>query len=59
VIICLEQSGKDLHMVQLIPLPPHDLLLHYITQLVLEKYWVFAGWMQFLALKQQHQSSIN
>jgi len=27
VVICLEQSANDLHMVQLIPLPPHHLLL--------------------------------
>jgi len=27
VIICLEQGANDLHMVQLMPLPPHHLLL--------------------------------
>ena len=27
VIICLEQSGNDLHMVQLIPLSSHHVLL--------------------------------
>jgi len=25
VVICLEQSANDLHMVQLMPLPPHHL----------------------------------
>jgi len=28
VWICLEQGASDLHMVQLMPLPPHRLLLH-------------------------------
>ena len=28
VVICLEWGAKDLHMVQLMPLPPHHLLLH-------------------------------
>jgi len=28
MVICLEQGAKDLHMVQLMPLPPHYLLLH-------------------------------
>jgi len=28
VIICLERGWNDLHMVQLMPLPPHCLLLH-------------------------------
>jgi len=27
VVICLEQGTNDLHMVQLMPLPPHRLLL--------------------------------
>jgi len=27
VVICLEQGANDLHMVQLMPLPPHHLLL--------------------------------
>jgi len=27
VVICLEQGGNDLHMVQLMPLPPHHLWL--------------------------------
>ena len=29
MVICLEQGVNDLHMVQLMPLPPHHLLLHY------------------------------
>jgi len=28
MVIFLEQGANDLHMVQLIPLPPHYLLLH-------------------------------
>ena len=28
VVICLERGTNDLHMVQLMPLPPHHLLLH-------------------------------
>jgi len=28
VVICLELGANDLHMVQLMPLPPHRLLLH-------------------------------
>jgi len=28
MVICLEQGASDLHMVQLMPLPPHHLLLH-------------------------------
>jgi len=28
MVICLEQNANDLHMVQLMPLPPHHLLLH-------------------------------
>jgi len=28
MVICLEQSACDLYMVQLMPLPPHYLLLH-------------------------------
>jgi len=27
LVICLEQGANDLHMVQLMPLPPHHLLL--------------------------------
>jgi len=27
VVICLERGADDLHMVQLMPLPPHHLLL--------------------------------
>jgi len=27
VVICLERGANDLHMVQLMPLPPHHLLL--------------------------------
>jgi len=28
VVICLEQGANILHIVQLMPLPPHHLLLH-------------------------------
>jgi len=28
VVICLQQGANDLHIVQLMPLPPHHLLLH-------------------------------
>ena len=28
MVICLERVANDLHMVQLMPLPPHHLLLH-------------------------------
>jgi len=28
IVICLEQGANDMHMVQLIPLPPHCFLLH-------------------------------
>jgi len=28
VVIYLEQGANDLHMVQLMPMPPHHLLLH-------------------------------
>jgi len=28
VVICLEGGANDLHMVQLMPPPPHHLLLH-------------------------------
>ena len=28
VFICLEQGADELHLVQLLPLPPHHLLLH-------------------------------
>jgi len=28
MVICLEQGANDLHMVQLMSLPPHHLLLH-------------------------------
>jgi len=27
MVICLEQGADDLHMVQLMPLPPHHFLL--------------------------------
>ena len=27
MVICLERGANDLHMVQLMPLPPHHLLL--------------------------------
>ena len=47
MVICLEQSANDLHMVQLMPLPPHHLCFSKIqnglsfwywpTQVVLEK----------------------
>jgi len=26
--VCLERSANDLHMIKLVPLPPHHLLLH-------------------------------
>jgi len=29
MIICLERGANDLHMVQLIKMPLHNLLLHY------------------------------
>ena len=29
MVVCLEQSANDLHTVQLMPLPPHRLLLRY------------------------------
>jgi len=29
MIICLERGANDLHMVQLMALPPHRLLLHW------------------------------
>ena len=29
MVICLEQGTNDLHMVQLMPLPPHHLQLNY------------------------------
>jgi len=28
MVICLEPGADDSHMVQLMPLPPHHLLLH-------------------------------
>jgi len=28
MVICLERGANDLHIVQLMPLPPHHLLLH-------------------------------
>jgi len=28
MVICLERGANDLHMVQLMPQPPHHLLLH-------------------------------
>jgi len=28
MVICLEQGANDLHMAQLMPLPPHHLLLY-------------------------------
>jgi len=48
MVICLERGANDLHMVQLMPLPPHHLLLYSkiknglpfwcrLTQVVLEK----------------------
>jgi len=30
MVVCLERGANDLHMVQLIPVPPHHLLLHKI-----------------------------
>jgi len=29
VVMCLERGANDLHVVQLMPLPPHHLLLQY------------------------------
>jgi len=46
VVICLELGANDLHMIQLMPVPPHHLLLHYqnclpfwcrLTYVVIEK----------------------
>ena len=46
MIVCLEQGANDLHMVQLMPLPPHHLCFsriqngvswYRLTQVVLEK----------------------
>jgi len=31
MVICLERGANDLHMVQLMPLPPHHLLLHHLV----------------------------
>jgi len=39
VVVCLEQGANDLPLVQLMPLPPHHLLLHYNTE-----------WFTFLVL---------
>jgi len=56
VVISLERSANDLHMVQLIPLPPHYLaslqsrmvlpFSYRHTQVVLEKRWL--NWMLLL-----------
>ena len=36
MVICLQQGANDLYMVQLMPLPPHHLLLlEWLTFLVL------------------------
>jgi len=32
MVICLERGASDLHMVQLMPLPPHRLLLQLNPQ---------------------------
>jgi len=47
MVICLERGANDLHMVQLMPLPPHHLfcskiqnglrLWCWLTQVVMEK----------------------
>jgi len=29
MVICLKRGANDLHVVQLMPLPPHHLLLHW------------------------------
>jgi len=34
MVICLLRGANDLHMVQLMPLPPHHLLIHGLTFLV-------------------------
>jgi len=28
MVVCLERGARDLHMVHLMPLPPHHLVLH-------------------------------
>ena len=33
MVICLERGANDLHMVQLMPLPPHHLLLQQNPEL--------------------------
>jgi len=40
MVICLDRGANSLHMIQLIPLPPHHLLLHYNLE------W-FTFWRQF------------
>jgi len=35
VVVCLERGANDLHMVQLMPLPPHHLLLNWNSDWVL------------------------
>jgi len=32
MVICLERGANELHMVQLMPLPPHHLLLQYSSE---------------------------
>jgi len=46
MVICLEQGANDLHMVQLMPLPPHHLLLRYNPDwfiCLILAYWAYPG----------------
>jgi len=45
MVVCLEQSADDLHMLQLMPLPPHHLLLHLWPPYVIgQAIYIFILW---------------
>jgi len=44
VVICLEQSANDLHMVQLMPLPPYHLLLHALLKSTIGSAFLFLAY---------------
>jgi len=50
MVVCLEQGANDLHMVQLLPLPPDHFLLHYNA----DPFSLFGAGLPRLSWKKDH-----
>ena len=58
MVICLERSANDLHMVQLMPLPPHHLCFSKIQNHGLS-FWYYDWWLALIRWCFTLASSLN